>query len=88
MLVDPTKWLKQIIQNKHNGVKNPKWLETNQLSIYKRRRGFELGTTVNKSNQCGQGWLELGASELKVQRSNCSAILSVVIGRFYFDIIT
>ena len=30
MLVDPTKWLKQIIQNKHNGVKNPKWLETNQ----------------------------------------------------------
>ena len=30
---------------KHNRVKNPNWSEANQLAIYKRGRGFELGTT-------------------------------------------
>ena len=35
---------------KHNRIKNPNWPETNQLAIYKRGRGFELGTTVNKSS--------------------------------------
>ena len=49
MLVGPSKWLKQIIYIKHNGVKNPNWPEANQLAIYKRGQGFELGTTVNKS---------------------------------------
>ena len=28
---------------KHSRVKNPKWPEANQLAIYKRGRGFELG---------------------------------------------
>lgn len=31
-------------------VKNPSWPEANQLAIYKRGRGFERGTTVNKSS--------------------------------------
>ena len=40
---------------KLNRVKNPKWPEANQLVIYKRGRGFELVTTVNKSSQ-RSGW--------------------------------
>ena len=35
---------------KLNRVKTPNWLEANQLAIYKRGRGFELGTTENKSS--------------------------------------
>ena len=31
-------------------VKNPNWQEANQLAFYKRGRGFELGTTMNKSS--------------------------------------
>ena len=46
------------------------------MAIYKRSRGFELGTTVNIE---GEGvvreGLELGASELRVQRSDHSATL-------------
>ena len=33
-----------------NWVKNPNWLEANQLAIYKDGQGFELGTTKNKSS--------------------------------------
>ena len=51
MLVGPSKCLKQIIQIELNRVKNPNWLEANQLAIYKHGRGFELGTTVNKSSR-------------------------------------
>ena len=29
---------------------NPIWPEANQLAIYKHDRGFELGTTKNKSS--------------------------------------
>ena len=47
---------------KHNWVKNPNWPEANQLAIYKRGRGFELGTTVTKSSRTG---LELGATKLQ-----------------------
>ena len=50
MLVGPSKCLKQIIQIELNRVKNPNWPEANQLAIYKRGRGFELGITVNKSS--------------------------------------
>ena len=32
-------------------VKNPNWLEANQLAIYKRDQGFELGTAKNKSSK-------------------------------------
>ena len=50
MLVGPSKCVKQIIQIELNRVKNPNWLEANQLAIYKHGQGFELGTTVNKSS--------------------------------------
>ena len=46
LLGGPSKQLKQIIQIEHcNIVKNPNWLEVNQLAIYKHGRGFELGAT-------------------------------------------
>ena len=53
-LVGPSKQLKQIIQIEHNIVKNPNWPEANQLAIYKRGRGFELGTTVKQLQLSGQ----------------------------------
>ena len=49
MLVGLSKCLKQIIQIELNRVKNP-WTEANQSAIYKRGRGFELGTTESKSS--------------------------------------
>ena len=42
-----------IIQTKYNMAKNPNWQEANWLAIYKRGRGFELGTTMNPAS--GQG---------------------------------
>ena len=45
LLVGPSKQLKQIIQTAHNISKIPNWPEANQLAIYKRGRGFELGAT-------------------------------------------
>ena len=47
---------------KHNSVKNPNWPEENQLAIYKhgRARGFELGTTYNKSSWRSERDLSLG----------------------------
>ena len=48
MLVGPSKCLKQIIQIDLNKLKNLNWPEANQLTIYQRGRGFELGTTGNK----------------------------------------
>ena len=45
-LVGPSKKLKQIIQIKHNIVKNPNWPEANKFAIYKCGRGFEVGATV------------------------------------------
>ena len=47
----------------NNKVKNPN--EANQLAIYKRGRGFELGTMKNKSRVRP----EIRASGLLVQRS-------------------
>ena len=58
-LVGPSKYLKQIIEIQHNIVKNPNWLEANQLGIYKRSGGFELGTTMSKQIQAAvRGGLE------------------------------
>ena len=49
-------------------VKNPNWQEANQLAIYKRGRGFELGTSYHEQIQLAvRAGLELGASEMKVQ---------------------
>ena len=45
VLVGPSKRLKQISQTEHSIVTNPNWPEVNQLAVYKRGRGFELGAT-------------------------------------------
>ena len=50
MLVGPSKCLTQIIQIKLNRVKDPILPAANQLAIYMLGRGFELGTTENKSS--------------------------------------
>ena len=50
VLVGPSKWLKEIIQIKHNRIKNLNWPEANRLAVYKRGLGSELGATVNKSS--------------------------------------
>ena len=34
MLLGPRKWLKQIIEIKHNGVKNFNWPEANRLQLF------------------------------------------------------
>ena len=72
MLVGPGKCLKQIIQIELNRVKNPSWPEANQLAIkfYKRDRGFELGTTVNKSGWWSGRDLNLGPPNCKSSALN------------------
>ena len=69
------KCLKQIIEIKLNRVKNPNWPEANQLAIYKRGRGFELGTTENKSSWRSVRDLNLGPPNCKsgaqTARSRC-----------------
>ena len=35
-------------------LKNPNWPEANQLAIYKHGRGFQHGTTVNKSSKSSE----------------------------------
>ena len=68
MLVGPSKYLKQIIQIELNRVKNPNWPEANQLAIYKRGRGFELETTVNRQIQ-----LAVRAPDLNSEPLNCKS---------------
>ena len=74
-LVGPSKQLKQIIQIEHNIVKNPNWSEANQLAIYKRGRGFELGTTEKKIQVVVRAGLEPGTDGLRVRRADHSATL-------------
>ena len=64
VLVGPSKQLKQIIQIEHNIVKNLNWLEANQLAIYKRGRGFELGATVKQIQVVVRARLEPGTAGL------------------------
>ena len=54
-----------IIQMKHNMFKDPSWPEANQLAIYKHGRGFELGTTKNKSRSRSERDLNLGLPDYK-----------------------
>ena len=49
MLLGPRKRLKQIIEIKHNGVKNFR-LQKQAAAIYKYGQRFEFGTTVKKSS--------------------------------------
>ena len=44
-------WKTNNIQIQHNRILKPQLAEGNQLAIYKRGQGFELGTTNNKSSK-------------------------------------
>ena len=60
--------MKQIIQIKHNRVKNSKWPEANQLAIYKCGQGFELGNNHEQIQLAVRAGLQLEACELQVHR--------------------
>ena len=47
-------------------VKNPNWQEADQLAIYKRSRGVELGATEKQLLLAVRAGLEPGASRLQV----------------------
>ena len=73
--VRPSNQMKQIIQIVHIIVKNPNWLRTNHLVLYKRGRGFELGATVKQIQvEPGVG-LELGTNWLRARRADYLATL-------------
>ena len=42
------------IPNEQNMVKNPNWKEADQLAIYKRGQGIELGSTKRQLQLSGQ----------------------------------
>ena len=64
VLVGPSKQLEQIIQTEHNIVKNPNWPEANQLAIYKRGGGYELGATKKQIQEVVRAGLEPGTAGL------------------------
>ena len=57
-----SKQLKQIIQIKHNIVKNPNLPEANQLAIYKSGRGFELRATTKQIQLVVRAGVEPGTA--------------------------
>ena len=75
MLVGASKQLKQIIQIEHNIVENPNWPEANQLAIYKRGRGFQLGATEKQIQVVARVGLEPGTAGLRVRHTDHSATL-------------
>jgi len=64
VLVGPSKQLKQIFEIEHNIVKNLNWLGANQLAIYKRGRGFELGASEKQIQVAVRAELEPGTAGL------------------------
>ena len=52
------------IRLEHTIVKNPNWPEANQLTIYKRGQGFELGFTVKQIQEVVRVGLEPRTAEL------------------------
>ena len=75
VLVGPSKQLKQIIQTEHNIVMNPNWPEANQLAIYKRGQGFELGTTEKQIQVVVRVGPECAIARLRVRHADHSATL-------------
>ena len=64
VLVGPsTKLHKEIIQIENNMVKNPNWQEADQLAIYKRGRGVELGATEKQLQLAVRAGLEPGLEQ-------------------------
>ena len=49
-------------------VKNPNWQEADQLAIYKRGRGVELGATEKQLSLAVRAGFEPGISEFQVRR--------------------
>ena len=81
MLVGPSKCLKQTIQIELKRAKSPNWPEANQLVIYKCGRGFELGTTENKSSQRSERDLNSGPP---IRKSSALTTRSRYLLRFKF----
>ena len=76
VLVGPSiKHHKEIIQIENNMVKNPNWQEADQMTIYKRRRGVELGATEKQLQLAVRAGLEPGTSGFQVWRPNHSTTL-------------
>ena len=50
----PLKLKETNIWNEHNRLKNPNWREADQLAIYKRDRGVELGSTEKQLQLSGR----------------------------------
>ena len=76
VLVGSSIQLKQIIRIVNNIVKNPNWPWANQLAIYKRGRGFELGPANQKQIQVVvRAALEPGTAGLWVRHADHSATL-------------
>ena len=69
MLVGPSKCLKRIIQIELNRVKNPNWPEANQLAILQAWTRIWTRDYREQIQLAVRAGLELGASELQVQRS-------------------
>ena len=88
MLVGPSKQLKQIIHIEHNIVENPNWPEANQLAIYKRGRGFELGATEKQIQVVARAGLEPGTAGLRVRHSDHSATLPPYLKTTLANILT
>lgn len=75
MLAGPSKRLEQIIQTKHNVVKDLNWPEANRLAIYKPGWGFQLEATVTQIQVVVRTNFEPGTYGLWVRRSDHSATL-------------
>ena len=76
VLVGPSiKRHKEIIQIENNMVKNPNWQEADQLAIYKRVRGVELGATEKQLQLAVRAGLEPGTTGFQVRRPIHSATL-------------
>ena len=70
VLVGPSKQLKPIIPTEHNIVKNHNWPEANQLAVYKRRWGFELGATEKQIQVLVRAGLEPETAGLQVRHAD------------------
>ena len=63
----------------HDMVKNPNWQETDQLAIYKRGRGVELGSTKKQLQLSGQSGTRTRDLRIQDRRPNHSATLPPLI---------
>ena len=87
VLVGPSKQLKQIFQIEHNIVKNPNWPEANQLAIYKRGRGFELGATKKQTQVVVRAGLEPRTTGLRVRRADHSDCESDALTPVFYKLV-